>query len=152
MIGIIHIPDGLGSFGLIGNGDAFGIEHRCTILILFGWGFHRGCEQHGAKDAASAARPPFAHLVDGLAGIALQPREALTGTMGKSTSRQVFGRFAIGEIGDADLDCFPEIWRTGLLFDDAIRRNQCQSAMPADVQCQRREDWAGRLWMSCASS
>ena len=122
MVGVVHIPNGLGSLRLIWNGDTFGVKHRRAILMFPGWRFHGRCQQHGAKDATAASRPPFAHLVNGLARIALQPGKSIDGNNGKVHFQAGFGALGIGEIGDYNLDRLAEIGRSHLLFEDVLGR------------------------------
>ena len=153
MIGIVHIPDCLRSFGLIGNGYAFGIEYRRTVLLLFGLALplrRRAAwrERHCYDDVptiCSSDRWACRHCPP-------SRERALIGTMGKSTSRQVFGRLGLEKSGTLTLTAFPRFGGPASFSTMKFGGINLKAQMPADVQLPRREEWDGLSWMSCASS
>lgn len=75
VVGVIDIPDCLGRFGLVGNGDSVLIENWLPVGILACWGCHCRRNEHCTEYTASPPCPPLAHLVNRLARIAFQCRQ-----------------------------------------------------------------------------
>jgi predicted PurR-regulated permease PerM len=82
----IYIPNGLGGFA----------------LVL--WCFHCRGKEHGAEDAGAPPRPPFGHLVDGFASVALDGGDLIDWDDGKINFEAGLGPVRVGEVHRFDRD------------------------------------------------
>jgi len=91
MVAVVMVPDKLG------------------CLVGVGRGLGRRSNQHGAENAGTPPRPPFGHLVDGLARIAFQIGERIDLRDGKVRFQAGWLALRIGKIRHRQFDRLAEL-------------------------------------------
>ena len=104
MVAVVGVPDQLG----------------CFPLVI--WGLGSRCDHHGPEHARAPPCPPFRHLVDRLARIALDGGDVVDGQNGEINFEAGFGSVRVVEIHRWQLphfsgaDRFSDGFRQALLF------------------------------------
>lgn len=80
--------------------------------------FHRRSEQHGTKDAGPSPRPPFGHLINGLARVALNDGNLVDGDDGKIYFKTGLGPVRVGEVHRLNGHLAPSPHRSGDLLSE----------------------------------